>query len=103
MAKWADYLISAVRYDSSSGGHRISHLRVHPDGDSSVGAAETWTKDSVVTAINRKVGFVTTYKNTDGTWKKGEDVRVVVIGFNSYLRTDANRIEADNLGSLPEF
>ena len=103
MAKWADYLISAVRYDTSSGNRHISHLRVHPDSDTSVGMAETWTKDSVVSAINRRTGFVTIYKNPDGNWKKGEDVRVVVISSTSYLRTDANRIEADNLGSLPEF
>lgn len=35
-----------------------------------------------------------------GSWTIGEDVRVVE---NEYLRTDANRIKADNLGNLPRY
>ncbi len=38
------------------------------------------------------------YRNYN--WVVGEDVRVVN---NSYLRTDANSISADNLGSLPRY
>ncbi|HUX22355.1 MAG TPA: DUF3892 domain-containing protein [Spirochaetia bacterium] len=103
MAKWADYLISAVRYIDTQNGRHISHLRVHPDSDSAVGTATIWTKDQVVTSINGGRSFKTIYKNQDGSWKQGEDVRVVVIEGHSYLRTDANRTKADNLGELPEF
>jgi hypothetical protein len=41
-------------------------------------------------------------KNIDAT-HMGEDVRGVVIDGESFLRTDANKIKADNLGELPEF
>jgi len=103
MAKWADYLISAVRYETSSTGRHISQLRVHTDGAESVGQATTWTKNQVVTSINAGQRFKTIYKTADDKWHMGEDVRVVVIDGESFLRTDANKIKADNLGELPEF
>lgn len=103
MAKWADYLISAVRYETSSTEHHISQLRVHADRDDTMGPAETWTKNQVVVSINGGQRFKTIYKKADGKWYMGEDVRVVVIDGESFLRTDANKIKADNLGELPEF
>lgn len=103
MAKWADYLISAVHYSEGTNRKYISHLRVHPDGDSSVGTGSTWTKDQVVAAINSGSSFMTIYQGSDGKWKRGEDVRVITVNYRHYLRTDANHIEADNLGNLPEF
>ncbi|MEN6411841.1 MAG: DUF3892 domain-containing protein [Veillonellales bacterium] len=102
MAKWADYLISAVRYDTSSNGRHISHFRVHSDGGESVGTATTWTKNQVVVSINSGQSFKTIYKKAD-EWHMGEDVRGIVIDDEYFLRTDANRIKADNLGELPEF
>ena len=51
--------------------------------------------------INKNPGCTKTkYYNLWNGWTVGEDVRVVE---NSYLRTDANGIKADNLGSLPRF
>jgi hypothetical protein len=102
MAKWADYLISAVRYTGTTNRHYISHLKAHPDNDSSVGNGTAWTKTNIVEAIDKGISFVTIYMR-DGQWRKGEDVHVVYIENRSYLRTDANRIEADNLGELPTF
>jgi len=103
MAKWADYLISAVRYDTSLNGRRISQLRVHSDEGESVGTATTWTKKEVVVSINSGQSFKTIYEKSDGKWYVGEDVRVIIIDSEYFLRTDANRIKADNLGELPEF
>lgn len=103
MSKWADFLISAVRYDTSSTSQHISHLRVHSDEGDSIKTATTWTKNQVVISINNGQSFKTMYKKLDGKWYMGEDVRVIVIDGEYYLRTDANRIKADNLGELPEF
>lgn len=68
-----------------------------------MGAATIWTKDQVVTYINGGQSFKTIYMKADGQWHIGEDVRVVVIDGESFLRTDANKIKADNLGELPEL
>jgi hypothetical protein len=103
MAKWADYLISAVRYSNSLSGRYISHLRVHKDNGDSAGTEESWTKSEVVASINIGNSFITVYKNLNNQWTRGEDIRVVVINNQSYLRTDANNISKDNLENLPEF
>ena len=102
MDKWADYLISAVRYTDTNTRHYISHLKVHSDNGDSIGNGTAWTKNDVVDAIGKGITFVTIYQNGD-KWKKGEDVRVFHISNRSYLRTDANKIEEDNLGELPAF
>ena len=49
-----------------------------------------WTNDLTTQATSECYGH----------WTAGEDVRVVD---NRYLRTDANNIKADNLGSLPRY
>lgn len=102
MAKWADYLISGVRYSEGTKNY-ISNLRVHEDKGDKVGASFELSKEEIVNKINSKYTFVTILKTKDGEWAKGEDVRVYSRNRNSYLRTDSNSIEADNLGELPEF
>jgi len=100
MGKWADYLISGVRYDQD---HRcISELKVHEYKDDKVSVASIWTRSQVVRSINCDHHFITIYKK-EGLWTKGEDVRVIEIEGKKYLRTDSNKIKKDNLGELPEF
>jgi hypothetical protein len=73
------------------------------DNGNSFGALQEWSREQVVSQIEfwRRT-FVTATKGGSG-WKKGEDVRVIVIGGIKYIRTDNNRTPADNLGNLPEF
>lgn len=59
--KWADYLISAVRYEECGTTRNISHVRVHIDGDK-VGVATTWTRQEVITAIGKGRTFVSIVK-----------------------------------------
>lgn len=103
MAKWADYLISAVRYSESYSGKYISHLRVHTDSGTAISDGSTYTKSDVISKINAGSSVITIYKNASGSWNKGEDVRVITVNYQDFLRTDANSIAADNLGNLPEF
>lgn len=100
MAKWADYLISAVRYYNND---FISHLRIHEDSGDKVGAPQTWSKENVISYINNGYSFCTIVKNSKGNWSQGADVHVVVINGYSYLRTDKNKTPKDNLGNLPTF
>lgn len=102
MAKWADYLISAIRLNSAR--THIAELRVHEDHDTSVGAGGTWTRLQVITQIERLVkSFKTIYEDAGGNWRRGEDVHVVHVGGQKYLRTDPDETPLDNLGELPEF
>jgi hypothetical protein len=102
MAKWADYLISGVKYSTGTKTY-ISNLRVHEDEGDKVGTSSELSKNEVVKKINSNYTFVTIFKNSEGRWSKGEDVRVYSRNGSSYLRTDSNSIEEDNLGELPEF
>ena len=109
MAKWADYLISAVQYESggvvaSITRRHISTLMVHEDLGETVDAPTVWSREQVVQHIKARKTFKTIIKNTQtGQWNQGEDVRIFPVNGVDYLRTDANRTGADNLESLPEF
>lgn len=101
MAQWADYGISAVKYNSA--GTHIVQVRVHANVNGNVGTAQTWERMEVVSAIEKGNTFVTLLRNSAGNWQLGEDVRIVVINGVKYIRTDNNNTPSDNLGSLPEF
>jgi hypothetical protein len=101
MAKWADYCISAVRYNSEH--THIVKVKVHPDNGDTIGDATEWLRTDVITAIGNNKTFVTIVRSPEGKWKKGEDVRIVTINGTKYIRTDANNKASDNLGNLPEF
>lgn len=103
MAKWADYLISAVRYKETDTSRFIVNLRVHRDLGDSVGPATEMSKAKVIELIDDGDTFATIYKDSNRKWNRGEDVRKVVVNGRAYLRTDANKRERDNLGELPEF
>jgi hypothetical protein len=101
LAKWADYCISAVRYNPEHA--HIVKVRVCPDLVDKLGNFSEMARSDVVNAIERGNSFVTIYASADGKWKKGEDVRIIIVSGVKYLRTDANSKAADNLGNLPEF
>ena len=100
MAKWADYCISAVRYSYDD--THIDKVRVHADNGETIGAEVEHARTQVVSAIERGETFVTIYKS-NGRWKKGEDVHIIVVNRVKYIRTDTNHKAADNLGNLPRF
>ncbi|AKF86464.1 hypothetical protein MFUL124B02_27260 [Myxococcus fulvus 124B02] len=101
MAKRADYGVLRVKYDNDHA--KIVEVEVRPDRGEDFGDAQKVRRQDVVSAIDdQNVTFVTVYLK-DGKHTKGEDVRVVMVGNEKYLRTDTNSIRADNLGSLPEY
>lgn len=101
MAKWADYLISAVRYNSDH--THIDEVKVHEDKDDKVGEAKVYLRQTVVDAINSGTTFVTIYKGAKGKWNKGQEVFVIKVNGVSYLKTVDNGKEEDNLENLPEY
>ena len=58
------------------------------------------TKAQIIDFINKNPNRTKTKYNRYGRWVEGEDVHVVD---NRYIRTDANNIKDDNLGSLPRY
>jgi hypothetical protein len=99
--KWADYLISAVRYNSAD--THIDSVRVHQDKGDTVGTGSDESRATIVAALQMGTTFVTIFMNAAGTWDKGAEVRTVHIDGVNYIRTDADRTKRDNLDRLPRF
>lgn len=99
--KWADYGISAVKYNSR--GTHIDQVRVHKDNGDSIGAPKVWLREQVVSALETGYTFVTIPKNNQGNWIRGRNVEIIKVNGTKYIRTDRNSIASDNLENLPRF
>ena len=99
--KWADYLISAVRYNAAE--THIEKVRVHVDKGDKIGSASDWARSEVITRLEAGYSFVTIVLGSNDKWQLGATVQIVVIHGEKFIRTDADRTKEDNLGSLPRF
>ena len=91
--------IDAVHYETDQ--HGCEYIaKVKCTNYLYVQATTEYTKRQMIDFINHNPNCTKTKYYRYGQWVAGEDVRVVD---NSYLRTDANNIKADNLGSLPRY
>lgn len=107
MSKWADYVITGVRYDApecNRGWKRIAVVEVRMDLGGRIGSAELWTREQVVDAVNLDhETFITAGRAADGTWLRGAHVRVLRVNGMDYLRIDRTAVTGDDLGGLPEL
>jgi hypothetical protein len=101
MEKWADYGISAVKYNNER--THIVKVKAHKDSGDTISASTEWTRSEVVSAVERGSSFVTILQARDDKWRKGQDVHIINISGVKYIRTDQNHKASDNLGELPEF
>jgi hypothetical protein len=99
--KWADYLISAVRYNSTE--THIDSVRIHVDNGDSVGAGVHESRQTVVNRLGAGYTFMTITAGDDGKWNKGAKVQTITIDGVKYIKTVADRTTKDNLGALPRF
>lgn len=102
MSKWADYLISAVKYTTVGTAKHISQVKVHNDNGDSVGLETIWSRHQVISVIDKST-FMTITKGSDGKWNKGALVEKIYEFGDWYIKTKADSTKNDNLGSLPEF
>lgn len=100
MDKWADYCISAVRYNARH--THIDRVRAHQDSGDAVGVAAEYEGATIVKAIKDGVTFVTIYRDGD-KWKKGQRIYILKVNGIEYIKTVDNGKEQDNLENLPEF
>lgn len=101
MAKWADFLISAVRFNPR--GTHIDFLRVHPDNDSTVGPSMDYPRQTIVDAIREGTTLMTIVSDSNNQWAPGQRVYIVNIHGTDYLKTYDDRTTRDNLDDLPRF
>ena len=98
MTKWADYLISAVTYDSE---RQIISLKRHRDSGDEIGPGELIDKASVASDIDNGLSYMTIF-STLSNWKLGKKIRSSRVDNHYCLRIDDNKVKHDNLGQLPD-
>ncbi len=99
MEKWADYGISAVRFNGK--GIYIDQVRVHKDKGNAIGDAEVWSREQVVSALESNYTFITILNGNQGIWDEGQEVNIIRVNGNKYIRTDKDLTPSDNLDNLP--
>ncbi len=100
MEKWANHLISAIRYSPD---HKyITELVQHEDQNDSISEGTIVKKLDVADAIKKGKIYMTIFNSNDN-WKIGEKIRVFMVEGEVFIRTDKNKVERDNLGLLPEI
>lgn len=105
MAKWADYVITAVHFDTSKT-HRthIDSVKVRRHVDGKLIDELVKTRGQVVALIEAGSTFVTAYYDAEkGHWTRGAKVEIVTLNGVKYLKTVADGTTKDNLDNLPEF
>jgi len=98
--KWADYLISQVRYNDKH--THITDVIVHVDNGDTVGGGTSQKREWVVEKIDNKKSFHTVFKD-DNKWKKGQEVVKDRVNGSDYITTKPNGSAKDNLENLPEY
>jgi hypothetical protein len=101
MSNWADFAISAVKRGPGLG--EISQVRIHKDNGDEFGPAVIAAKQEVASEIKRGKKYITIFKVSETDWESGEYVRSYVKDGETHIRTDDNKVNSDNLGTLPDI
>ncbi|MDL0134869.1 DUF3892 domain-containing protein [Halobacterium salinarum] len=98
---WGDYAIVAVRYDYDHS--RIVKVKRRKVADGHLESPTEEYRQTVVDDLENNIEYNTAFKNDEGNWDYGEDLHILEIEGEKFLRTDQNDEGEDNLGGLPEF
>ncbi|QLH79803.1 DUF3892 domain-containing protein [Halosimplex rubrum] len=102
MTEWGDYAITAVQYNyDDSRIKQVKRKEVKPDV---LANTETVDRSTVVGGIETGDDYTTAIKNEEtGKWSLGDEIHVLEVHGQKFIRTDQNNTEEDNLGGLPTF
>jgi hypothetical protein len=102
MQKWADYLISAVRSGPTQA--RIDSVEVQSDFGCVVCETLIVTRAEVIANLKKGCTYTTIQKTTMGKWRRGEDVCLVNVNGEDYIKAGANDCKPqDSFENVPEF
>ena len=101
MDKWADYLVSGVRTGPDQ--KRIDSIECHSDFGCVV--CENLILSRIDLIVNMKKGctYATVFRTAIGKWRRGQEVHLVNVNGEDFLRTDSNNVASDNFDDVPEF
>ena len=99
--KWADYVVSGLK--KGSGLANISHVQVHEDLGNEFGKPVIIDKKTLASHIKKGKTYLTIYKKNKTDWEPGDLISAYVLNGETHIRTDGNKVDGDNLGTLPEI
>lgn len=99
--RWADCLISHVRYDDA----RIVKVLAWEDHGSSIAGGRQLTRDQVLELLREgnTVLTISRLERQGPHWRPEAFVHLVSVDGSDYIRTDAVADERDHLGELAAF
>lgn len=101
MNKWADYLISAVRYADQQQGY-ITYVKVHEDQTRKIGKGYTWNRDEIIEALTAGKSLMTIYKKETGDWIKGLVVNLIKKNGAVFI-SDTKESSTDHLSGVQKL
>ena len=99
MTKWADYLISEVKYVKD---HLIEEVKSHTDDEGVISEPKIVDRSQISHNVKSGKTYRTIFRSLNG-WKPGDLINVLRVSGNHYIRIDKNKVERDFLGSIPQF
>lgn len=100
--RWADYLISSVRYESGTANRIIEYFKVHSDNVDSIGESRTWSKAELIAALMNGKSIATIRKDKEGKWIKCQNVTTASFK-ETFIHSDFKNIPGDYLENVSEF
>jgi hypothetical protein len=102
MDKWADYLVSGVKTGNDQ--KYVDFVECHSDFGCVVCENIILSRADLIVNMKKGVTYATVFRTPIGKWRKGQEVHLVTVNGEEFLRTDTNTtIAADNFDELPEF
>ncbi len=96
--KWADYCVVAADLSNNL----IDRVRVRRDEGKTLTDEQTWNRAELVDAMLKGTTFVTSVMGESG-WQRINQVALVKMGGERFLRVDALQLAFDHLDALPTF
>jgi hypothetical protein len=101
MDKWADYLVSGVKTGPDQ--KYIDSVEVHSDFGCVVCENIVLSRTDLIVNMKKGCTYATVFRTAIGKWRKGQEVRLVNVGGEEFLRTDSKSAASDNFDDVPEF
>jgi hypothetical protein len=101
MDKWADYLVSGVK--TSQDQKYIDSVECHSDFGCVVCEVIILSRTDLISNMKKGCTYTTVFRTAIGKWRKGQDVRLVNVNGEDFVRTDLKTSAADNFDEVPEF
>jgi hypothetical protein len=101
VSKWADWVITAVRFNGA--GTHIEEVRAYEHTGSQLINQTTKRRLAVVSELKAGTSYCTATQGRDGRYYFGASVAVVRIDGEDFIKTRPDGTKRDNLDNLPTF